>query len=152
MLKICIAARRFELYSFVPLVVNHIEKNLDITKPSYSEQSFANPLALRHIEVPLYTIFFSGTAEKVLIGLTCKCPCTMFFAQSERVQYHYLAKIGINEINYTDLISRDLTRLRSRVELLDIFRNFEFHVGKFPSKALRRRKPTAKYKKDCNKR
>ena len=40
-----------------------IEKNLDITKPPYSEQIFASPLALRNIEVPLYTAFFcfSGT-------------------------------------------------------------------------------------------
>ena len=40
-----------------------IEKNLDITKPPYSEQIFASPLALRNIEVPLSTAFFcfSGT-------------------------------------------------------------------------------------------
>ena len=35
-----------------------IVKNLDITKPPYSEQIFASPLALRYIEVPLYTAFF----------------------------------------------------------------------------------------------
>ena len=41
-----------------------IEKNLDITKPPYSEQIFPSPLALRNIEVPLSTAFFfcfSGT-------------------------------------------------------------------------------------------
>ena len=43
-----------------------IEKNLDITKPPYSEQIFASPLALRNIEVPLYTAFFcfSGTGAE----------------------------------------------------------------------------------------
>ena len=86
-----------------------IEKNLDITKPPYSEQIFASPLALRNIDVPLYTAFFvfqEPEPEKVLIDLTCnKCPCTMFFAQSERVQYYYLAKIGINEINYNLIFS-----------------------------------------------
>ena len=35
-----------------------IEKNLDITKPPYSEQIFASPLARRNIDVPLYTAFF----------------------------------------------------------------------------------------------
>ena len=29
----------------------------------------------------------------------------MFFAQSEGVQYYYLAKIGINEINYNLIFS-----------------------------------------------
>ena len=40
-----------------------IEKNLDITKPPYSEQIFPSPLALRNIAVPLSTAFFcfSGT-------------------------------------------------------------------------------------------
>ena len=31
-----------------------MKKNLDITKPRYSEQIFASPLVLRYIEVPLY--------------------------------------------------------------------------------------------------
>ena len=31
-----------------------MRKYLDITKPRYSEQIFASPLALRYIEVPLY--------------------------------------------------------------------------------------------------
>ena len=87
-----------------------IEKNLDITKPPYSEQIFPSPLALRNIEVPLSTAFFfvfqEPEPEKVLIDSTCnKCPCTMFFAQSERVQYYYLDKIGINEINYNLIFS-----------------------------------------------
>ena len=31
-----------------------MKKNLEMTKPRYSEQTFATPLALRSVEVPLY--------------------------------------------------------------------------------------------------
>ena len=34
-----------------------MEKNLDITKPRYSEQIFASPLALRYIEVTVHASF-----------------------------------------------------------------------------------------------
>ena len=38
---------------FTPATVKDIEKNLDITKPHYSEKKFAGPSALRYFEVPL---------------------------------------------------------------------------------------------------
>ena len=37
---------------FTLVIVKCMEKNLDITKPRYSE-SFTSPLALHYIEVPL---------------------------------------------------------------------------------------------------
>ena len=37
---------------FAPGVVKYMEKNLDITKPRYSEQ-IVSPLVIRYIQVPL---------------------------------------------------------------------------------------------------
>ena len=41
---------------FTPVIVTYMKKYLDITKLRYSEQGFANPLALGYIEDSLYVL------------------------------------------------------------------------------------------------
>ena len=43
---------------FIPIIFKYMVKYVNITEPRYTCTYFANALALRYIDVPLYALFF----------------------------------------------------------------------------------------------